>query len=105
MDLPRTPKSGAASAFPESLFQKAQVPHERVPQDRWANPGIVDGSRLRDFRERLSKIESVASQKTHMYDVESTIDPAGVLGFLWHDCISVFWPGYGQKARILTTLG
>jgi len=63
MDLPRTPKSGAASAFPESLFQESQVPHERVPRDRWASPEIVNWSRLRDFRERLSKIESVASKK------------------------------------------
>jgi len=66
MDLPRTPKPGAASAVPESLFQKFQDPHERVPRDRWASPGIVDWSRSRDFRERLSKIESVASQKRHM---------------------------------------
>jgi len=66
MDLPRTPKSGAASAVPERFFQKCQVPHERVPQDRWASPGIVDWSRLRDFRERLSKIERVAAQKRHM---------------------------------------
>jgi len=86
MDLPRTPKSGAASAVPERLFQKSQVPHERVPRDRWASPGIVHWSRLRDFRERLTKIESVASQKRHMCDVEGTIDPARVLGFLWNDC-------------------
>ena len=51
MDLPRKPKSGAASAVPESLFQKSQVPHERVPRDRWASPGIVNWSRLTDFRE------------------------------------------------------
>jgi len=92
MDLPRTPKSGASSAVPEVLFQKSQVPHEKVPRDRWASPGIVDWSRLRDFRERRSKIESVASQKRHMWDVEGTIDPAGVLGFLWNDCRPIRGP-------------
>jgi len=66
MDLPRAPKSSAASAVPKRLFQKSQVPHERVPRDRWASPGIVDWSHLRDSRERLSKFESVASQKRHM---------------------------------------
>ena len=66
MDVPRTPKSGAASAVPEGLLQKSQVPHERVPRDRWASPGIVNWSRLWDFRERLSKIESVASQQRYM---------------------------------------
>jgi len=60
------PKSGAASAVPESLFLKSQVPDERVPRDRWASLEIVHWSRLRDFRERLTKIESVASQKRHM---------------------------------------
>jgi len=66
MDLPRAPKSGVASAVPKSLFQKSQVPHERVPRDRWASPGIVDWSCFRDLRERLTKIESVASQKRQM---------------------------------------
>ena len=66
MDQPRTPKSGAASDVPESLFLKSQVPHEMVPRDRWASSVIVDWSRVRDFRERLSKMESVASQKRQM---------------------------------------
>jgi len=66
MDQPRTQESGAASAVPKGLFQKFQVPHEKVPRVRWASPGIVDWSRVRDFPERLSKMESVASQKRHM---------------------------------------
>jgi len=101
MDLPRTPKSGAVSAVPDSLFQISQVPHERVPRDRWASPGIVDWSRLRDFRERLSKIESVESQKRHMSDVEGTIDPAGVLGVFVERLYvaSILCPRYLPRVR------
>jgi len=102
MVLPRTPRLGAASAVPESLFQKSQVPHERIPRDRWASPGIVDRSRLRDFRERLSKIESVASQKRHMWYVEGTVDPAGVLGFLWNDGPTILLASQDPKPPGLT---
>jgi len=86
MDMPQTPKSCAASAVNKRLFQNSQSPHEKVPGDRWASPGIVDRSRSREFRERLSKMESVASKMRHMCDIEGTFDPAGELGFLWNDC-------------------
>jgi len=97
MDLPRTPKSGAASAFLKPLFQKSQDPLERVPQARWASPGIVDWSRLKDFLKRMSKIKSVALRKRRMSHVEGTFDPAGVLGFVRNDFTSVFSPVCGQK--------
>jgi len=86
MDLPRVPKSGAASAVSEILFQKAHVPLEKVPQARRASAVIVDWSCSREFQQRMSKKDSIGEQKRHMWDADGTIGPAGVLGFWWNDC-------------------
>jgi len=71
MDLPRVPKSGAASAVPEILFQKAHVPLEKVPQAHRASAVIVaavivNWSCSREFQQGMSKRDSIGEQKRHM---------------------------------------
>jgi len=66
MDLPRVPKSDAASAVSEILFQKAHVPLEKVPEARLASAVIVDWSYSREFQPRMSKGYSIAEHNRHM---------------------------------------
>jgi len=82
MGLPRSPKRGAASAVPETLFHHCEVSLESVAQGPVSSPGIVNRFLSWDLHCARPELERNWGQRTHMRHVDGTIGLAGVLGFL-----------------------